>query len=38
MNGCTIKEKNPNYNETAVAIIAIVTDNGPMWPKHVVLE
>jgi hypothetical protein len=27
-----------HYNETAVAIIAIVPDDGPMWPKHVVLE
>jgi hypothetical protein len=27
-----------NYNETAVAITSIVPDDGPMWPKHVVLE
>jgi hypothetical protein len=31
-------KKKQNYNETAVAIIAIVPDDGPMWPKHVVLE
>jgi hypothetical protein len=27
-----------NYNEAAVAIIAIVPDDGPMWPKPIVLE
>jgi hypothetical protein len=24
-----------NYNEPALATIAIVPDDGPMWPKHV---
>jgi hypothetical protein len=39
MNGCRIKRnKSKNYNETAVAIIAILPDDGPMWPKHVVLK
>jgi hypothetical protein len=26
-----------DYNETALATILIVHDDGPMWPKHVVL-
>jgi hypothetical protein len=29
--------KKQDYNETALATIAIVPDDGPMWPKHVVL-
>jgi hypothetical protein len=32
------KKSKQNYNEAAVAIIAIVPDDGTMWPKHVVLE
>jgi hypothetical protein len=31
------KKYEQNYNETAVAIIAIVPDDDPMWPKHVEL-
>jgi hypothetical protein len=26
-----------DYNETALATTVIVPDDGPMWPKHVVL-
>jgi hypothetical protein len=26
-----------DYIETALTTIAIVPDDGPMWPKHVVL-
>jgi hypothetical protein len=33
--GAHIEKK--DYNETALATIAIVPDDGPMWPKHVVL-
>jgi hypothetical protein len=29
--------KKQDYNETALAMIAIVPDDGPMCPKHVVL-
>jgi hypothetical protein len=29
--------KKQDYNETALATIAIVPDDGPMWPKHVAL-
>jgi hypothetical protein len=29
--------KKQDYNETALATIAIVPDDGPIWPKHVVL-
>jgi hypothetical protein len=36
--GYNKKEWKQNYNETAVAIITIVPDDGPMWPKHVALE
>jgi hypothetical protein len=32
------KEKKQNYNEPASATITIVPDDGPVWPKHVVLE
>jgi hypothetical protein len=41
MNRCKCKNKKKwkqNYNETAVAIITIVPDDGPVWLKHVVLE
>jgi hypothetical protein len=30
--------KKQEYNETALATIVIVPDDGPMWPKHVVLR
>jgi hypothetical protein len=36
MNKYTYKMQ--SYNETALATIAIVPDDGPVWPKHVVLE
>jgi hypothetical protein len=36
MNRCEYIKKQ-DYNETALATIAIVPDDGPMWPKHVVL-
>jgi hypothetical protein len=29
--------KKQNHNETALATIVIVPDDGPVWPKHVVL-
>jgi hypothetical protein len=29
--------KKQDYNETTLATIAIVSDDGPMCPKHVVL-
>jgi hypothetical protein len=35
MNRCAYKKQ--DYNETALATIAVVPDDGPMWPKHVVL-
>jgi hypothetical protein len=39
MKKYTYKRKwKQNYNETALATIAIVPDDGPVWPKHVVLE
>jgi hypothetical protein len=32
------KKWKPNCNETALATIAIVPDDGPVWPKHVLLD
>jgi hypothetical protein len=35
MNSCTYRKA--RVKETALATIVIVPDDGPMWPKHVVL-
>jgi hypothetical protein len=32
------KKLRQNYDETALATIAIIPDDGPLWPKHVVLK
>jgi hypothetical protein len=30
------KKEKQNYNDTALVTIAIVPDDGSVWPKHVV--
>jgi hypothetical protein len=37
MNRCAYIKKQ-DYNETALATIAIVPDDGPVWPKYVALK
>jgi hypothetical protein len=36
MRKCAYRKE--NYNETALATIAIVPDDDPVWPKHVAPE